>query len=134
MIKKVINYFDKLEDRARSRLSRFPVLYAFVGGLGIVLFWHSVTEMAMAIPFLNEWNALPWFVISMIMLLVSGIFVSYFVGDQLIMSGLKGEKKMIEKSQDEIVAEEKEEEKDIIKILAKLETLEQKLDAMAKQK
>jgi hypothetical protein len=128
MFKKIINYFDKLEDRTRSRLSRSPVVYAMVGAFGIALFWYSITELAAAVPFMNQWHALPWFIFSLLLLLVSGVFVSYFVGDQIIMSGIRGEKKMIEKSGEEIVKEEK----DIAQVLDKLEDLEQKIDELAK--
>lgn len=124
---KLINFFDKLEDRARARLSQMPVVYAFIGGVGIVLFWHAITEMAIAIPFMNNFNGLPWLVVSLVLLLTSGIFVSYFVGDQLIMSGLKGEKKIIEKTKDEIIAEEAK----IKTVINRLEKIEQKLDEIA---
>ena len=127
---KIINFFDKLEDRARARLSKSPVLYALIGGAGIVLFWHAITELALAVPFMNEWYALPWLIVSLIMLLMSGIFVSYFVGDSLIMSGLKGEKKIIEKTGDEIRAEESE----LKIILNRLEKIEQKLEELISKK
>ncbi len=126
MFGKIITFFDNLEDKARARLSRSPVIYAFIGGTGIVLFWHAITEIALAVPFMNQWHSLPWLVVSLVILITSGIFVSYFVGDQIIMSGLRGEKKMIEKTSDEIVSEESQ----IKKLNQKIDNLEQKIDQL----
>ena len=43
--------------------------------------------------------------IGAIILLSTGIFVSYFVGDQILLSGLRGEKKIIEKTENELESE-----------------------------
>jgi len=129
MFKKLISFFDEFEDRTRSRLSRTPVLYAIIGGFGIALFWYSVTELATAVTFMNQWHALPWFIVSLILLLSSGIFVSYFVGDQIIISGLRGEKKIIEKTEAEISAEESQLEG----LFQKVDRLEKKIDLLLKK-
>ena len=42
MTKNIVKFFDKLEDKTRAMLSRMPILYAFVGGIGVVLFWRGV--------------------------------------------------------------------------------------------
>ncbi|MCX6713504.1 MAG: hypothetical protein NTV48_00120 [Candidatus Vogelbacteria bacterium] len=129
MFRKIVGFFDNLEDRARARLSRSPVIYAFIGGIGIVLFWHAITEIAIAIPFMNQWHALPWLIVSLILLITSGIFVSYFVGDQIIMSGLLGEKKIIERTKEEIVSEESQ----LKDLTEKLARLEKKIDTLLKK-
>lgn len=103
MLKKINRFFDQLEDNVRGFLSRIPILYALIGGIGVVLFWDGVTELAFSLPFMNGLWA---FVISLIILASTGVFVSYFVGDQVIISGLKGEKKLIEKTREEIAQEE----------------------------
>jgi hypothetical protein len=38
----IYHYFDKLEDRIRGRLSRYPIFYSLIGGTAIVLFWRGV--------------------------------------------------------------------------------------------
>ena len=43
--------------------------------------------------------------VSFVILLVSGLFVSFFIGDRIILSGLKKEKKMEEKTKEELDAE-----------------------------
>jgi hypothetical protein len=40
--------------------------------------------------------------VSVVLLLVSGLFVSIFVGDSIILSGVMGEKKLIEKTEAEL--------------------------------
>lgn len=93
-------FFDRLEDRTRTRLSRYPIIYAFVGAVAIVLFWRSVWMIADDIPLLYD----PYvsLVVSVVTLLLIGLFVSFFVGDSILLSGIKGEKKLIEKTEGEI--------------------------------
>ncbi len=104
MIRKIIQFFDRLEDKVRGHLSRYPILYALIGGIGIVLFWRGVWHTADELPFIsNSWVSI---IIGSAILLLTGIFVSDFVGNRLIMTGLRGEKKMTEKTREEIEEEE----------------------------
>ena len=105
MIKKIVHFFDLLEDRIRAKLSRRPVLYTFIGAVGIVLFWRGVERTADMIPFLTGPVSL---IISVVVLLLTGVFVSFFIGDQVIIAGIKREKKIVEKTEEEIRAEESE--------------------------
>lgn len=106
MIKKILHVFDHLEDMVRGHLSRYPIAYALIGGVGVVLFWRGVWHTADEIPLLsNSWVSL---IVGSGILLVTGIFVSAFVGSRLILTGLRGEKKMTEKTKEEIEAEETE--------------------------
>ena len=102
MTKRIFHFFDKLEDQTRSRLSRTPLLYALIGGIGVVLFWRGVWHLA------DDANLSSWLsiVIGGIILLITGVFVSAFVGNRLIISGLSGEKKLAEKTSEEIETEE----------------------------
>ncbi|MEK7094363.1 MAG: hypothetical protein AAB903_03440 [Patescibacteria group bacterium] len=122
LIAKISRFFDKLEDRVRSWLSHQPILYALIGGIGIVLFWRGVWHTAdylMGIgPALlagQSWDAIepgPWWdgplslLISIVILLTVGLFVSAFIGDSLILSGLKKDKKLVEKTEMEVHTEE----------------------------
>lgn len=121
MIKKVIKYFDKLEDRVRERLSHYVVLYAMIGGIAIVLFWRGVWYTADMFPFLTGPVSI---LISTIIMLSTGLFVSFFVGDIIILSGLKKEKKLAEKTEEEVRAEAEI----TTKVLAKLEKIERDLE------
>ncbi len=101
MLHKISKYFDKLEDKVRSKLSHYPIIYALVGGVGIVLFWRGVWHVADDIS-LGSWASL---IISLILLLMTGLFVSFFIGHYIIFSGLKQEKKIEEKEEEEIKME-----------------------------
>jgi len=105
-IKRTLRFFDKFEDRIRNRLSRYPVVYAFVGAVGIVLFWRGVWGIADKVPLLS--NPYMSLLVSVFLLLAIGLFVSFFIGDSIIISGLRGEKKLVDKTRDEIVTEGKE--------------------------
>ncbi|MBP6883617.1 MAG: hypothetical protein KBC06_00055 [Candidatus Pacebacteria bacterium] len=101
-LKKIVLFFDKLEDKIRGKLSHYPIIYAMVGGVGIVLFWRGVWHTADDFG-LSSWLSL---VGGTIILLLIGVFVSDFVGNRLIISGLIGEKKLTEKAEEEIETEE----------------------------
>jgi len=95
-------FFDKLENKVRSRLSRQPILYALLSGIGIVLFFRGVWMIADTFDFLTGFVTL---IVSSAILLVTGVFVYHFVGDQIIISGLKRGKKLAEKTEAEVMAE-----------------------------
>lgn len=101
-IKTIIKFFDKLEDKIRGKLSRYPILYAVFGGIGVVLFWRGVWHIA------DELNlgSVASIIIGSIILLMTGVFVSEFIGSKIIMSGLAGEEKLTEKEEREIETEE----------------------------
>jgi len=121
MWKRVVTFFDKLEDRVRIALSHRPIPYALIGGVGIVLFWKGVWETAEYFPALF---GLPSVILGSIILLMTGLLVSFFIGDSIILSGFKREKKLVEKTESEIRSE-----KDSMQlVMAKLEAIEKKLD------
>ena len=101
-MKKILRFFDELEDNIRAAFSRRPVIYAFVGGAAIVLFWRGVWMVADTIPFLTGPVSI---LVSVVILLAMGLFVSFFIGDNIIISGLKKEKKLDEKIASEIKTE-----------------------------
>lgn len=117
MIHKVIRFFDKLEDHVRGALSHFPILYAFVGGIGIVLFWKGVWETAELFPSLFGPGSI---LLSVIILLMTGVFVSSFIGNEILISGLKSQKKIAEKTEEEL----KGEESDLGRLRRKVEKIE----------
>jgi len=98
----VIGFFDRLEDKLRGRLSHRPILYAFIGGIGIVLFWKGVWEWAEHFPALYGW---PSAALGLLLILPTGLFVSFFIGDNIILSGYKQQKKLVEKTEEEITKE-----------------------------
>lgn len=111
--RKILNFFDKFEDRVRGHLSHHPIVYTLIGGVSIVLFWRGVWHTADMLQSQGGW--LGWLfyepnnlVIVTVILLATGLFVSYFIGDTILISGMKGEKKLAEKTESELKVEEKE--------------------------
>lgn len=110
VFKRVDHFFDKLEDRVRAKLSRRPILYSLIAGIAIVLFWRGIWHTADLIEMQGGLWSVAFsgpgsILISVAILLITGLFVSFFVGDVIIMSGLKKEKKFTEKTQEEIQKE-----------------------------
>jgi hypothetical protein len=105
MIKRIVTFFDKLEDYIRRHLSRYPIVYAFIGGVGVILFWRGVWHTADIFEILNGPVSI---ILGTIILLLSGVFVSAFIGSRIIITGLRGEKKLAEKTEGEIETEESE--------------------------
>ncbi|MBI5138269.1 MAG: hypothetical protein HZA95_00525 [Candidatus Vogelbacteria bacterium] len=139
MFKKILNYFDKLEDRVRGSLSHHPIPYSIIGALAIIVFWDGVSQIMSEIELLQGfWGGVILVSVSIVVALLTGVFVSFFVGDTIIISGLKGEKKLIDKTESEIEAEEGEVRKlgieirdelsDLKKVEAKLDMIEGKVD------
>lgn len=126
MFKAVITYFDKLEDRVRIKLSRNPIIYAIIGGVGIVLFWKGVWETAEYFPILHGPGSIT---LGVAILLVSGLLVASFIGDSIIMSGYKKEKKLVEKTEAELA----DERNSLEYVVAELDEIENEIEAMKKQ-
>ncbi len=109
----IYHIFDLLEDKIRAGLSRHAFIYTFVGGTGIVLFWRGVWHTAdilerkggvWGVMFSSGGSLL----LGVCILLATGLFVSMFIGDSIIISGINKEKKKIEKVIEEVSEVEKE--------------------------
>ncbi len=124
MFKKIVNFFDKLEDQVRARLSRHPVIYTLIGGFAIVLFWRGVWMIADWFEFLNGPVSL---VISIVVLLMTGLFVSFFIGDSIIISGLRGDKKRVERVKTQLESEIKTETITLRQVKNQLDHIEKDL-------
>lgn len=102
-MKRVVKFFDKLEDKIRAQLSRYPLIYALIGGTGVILFWRGIWHTADEYAFLTGPVSI---IIGASILGLTGVLVSAFIGNSIILAGLKGEKKLEEKTQKEILEEE----------------------------
>lgn len=141
----IIKFFDKLEDKVRRWFSRWPILYGFIGGIGIVLFWRGVWHTAdfvsvvllngdvSSMALLDIRSALDGplsFLVGSVLLLISGIFVSSFIGNEIIISGLRGEKKLVDKTG----AEVKTTADAIKEVRDELKKMSARLDELSKKK
>ncbi len=119
-------FFDKFDGSIRRHLSRHPIVYTFIGAIAIVLFWRGVWHTAdilqksggfLGILFYEPVNL----IIATVILLITGLFVSYFIGDNILMTGIRGEKALYRKTEKEVretevtLADIKEEVDDIKK-------------------
>ena len=89
MINSIIKFFDRLEDRVRGNLSHYPITYAVISSVGVVLIWRGIWHTADLFPFMTGPVSM---IIGLIMLLLTGLFVSFFIGDAILIAGLKREK------------------------------------------
>jgi hypothetical protein len=111
---------NRIKDRIRRLLSHYPKLYALIVGAGIVLFWrgvwHSVDQLHTVITNYQNFSSLdigmsPWWdgplslIVGYLILATSGAFVSSFIGNEQILSGLRGEKRLNEKTEREVKSE-----------------------------
>jgi uncharacterized protein YneF (UPF0154 family) len=123
--------FDKMEDSVRARLSRHPFIYTFIGGSAVVLFWrgvwHSADYLEHSSPIGSViFSPVGCIILAIVTLLLTGLFVSVFIGDSIIMSGIKHDKKIIEKT----LADEEMEKGDIEKVLAAIVSMKNELETL----
>jgi hypothetical protein len=88
-------------------------MYAVIGGTAVVLFWRGVWHSAdilmakggiLGVIFYEPYTII-W---AAIILLMTGLFVSSFIGERIILSGIKNEKRIDQKTEEEINKEEDE--------------------------
>jgi hypothetical protein len=109
----------RLENKIRNILSHKPFLYAFIGSLGVVLIWRGIWVIA------DDLNLPGWLslLIGIIISAMTGLFVSLFVGDKIIISGIMKEKRIEEKTEDEIKEEIEGEEVSLNEIKEDIEEI-----------
>lgn len=112
--------FNYLENKIRGFLSHYPKWYAFISGAGIIIFWrgvwHSVDYIHVyfhqyAIASNIDMTTSPWWdgplslIFGMLVLLLTGTFESSFIGNEIILAGLRGEKQLSKKTEVEVRTE-----------------------------
>lgn len=122
LIKKIIKFFDRLETKIRHQLVRWPIFYAFIGSIGVVLIWRGVWMIADSFNMSGYISMLLGVLISVSI----GLFVSFFVGDSIIITGIKQEKRIDEKTEEEI----KKEEVTLIEIKEDLKEIKEEIEGL----
>jgi len=101
-MRKILNvihkFFDKIEDKARIKLVHHPIVYAFIGSVGIVSIWRGIWHIS------DDWGVSSWesLTFGILITVLTGLFVSFFIGENIIISGLNKEKRIDEKTEEEI--------------------------------
>ncbi len=126
----------KVMTRFHIFLSHHSFLYALLAGIGIVLFWrgvwHSVDLFHIYLNNSLDLNAHPWwdgplsFLVGCFILYITRAFVSSFIGNELILSGLRTEERMAKQTESEV----KTEMTSISDIKNEINTIAKKLDEL----
>ena len=139
----IIRFLKRLKNRTQFWFSKRPIIYGFVGGIGVVLFWRGVWHTADALStyfalikngnpttdFVFSWDGPVSILIGTMLLLFSGLFVSAFLGSEITISGLRGEKSLSERIESEVHTETgalHEIRAEIRKVRERLEKLDEK--------
>jgi hypothetical protein len=130
----IVRFFDRLEDRVRARLSHRSIFYALIGGIMVIIFWRGVWHTADIImagdvwmkDIKGFWEIAFYEPISVVwsgaVLLMTGLFVSSFIGERIVISGLKNEKKVTDRTEEEVQNEE-----------SKIKILNSKIDVLVEE-
>jgi len=140
----IVKFFDKLENKIRGWLSNYPFLYGAIGAVGVVLAWRGIWHTAdfvsarihngieietISYPFL--WDGFWSLIIGTIMLLLTGLFITSFIGNNVIISHIKSDDRLAKKTEEEVEGEENIIEKvheELHTLSKRLEEIEKKLD------
>lgn len=98
IFKAIHDFFDLLEDKVRIKLVHSPIIYAFIGSIGIVSIWRGIWHLS------DDWGLSSWtsLIGGTLIAVLTGLFVSFFIGENIIISGLNKEKRIDEKTEEEI--------------------------------
>lgn len=98
MYNAIYKFFDKLEDKIRIKLTHYPIIYAFIGCVGIISIWRGVWVIS------DNWDISGFasLFLGILLTLATGLFISFFIGDNIIISGINKEKRVDEKTEEEI--------------------------------
>jgi hypothetical protein len=104
--------FKKIMLKIKAWLSHHPFLYALLGGTGVVLFWRGVwltTDFLMLTKYalisygsIESGGVLWWdgplsLLLGIVILSCISAFVSSLIGNEMIISGLRAEKSLVDK-------------------------------------
>ena len=137
---KLLTPINKFLRKTREKLSKYPIIYAILGAIGIILFWRGVWHTADFLPlvFIDDGTGMPLnyaylfdsllsAVIGFTLLLATGLFVGDFIGSQMVSTAIKEEKK-IEKITEETESDEEKEKKRMTEFEEKFERVTNHLD------
>ncbi len=141
-----MQFLTKLERAIRRRLKRHPLLYAFVAGVGVVLFWRGVWHFAdfLALNFISAndtTTSIDWasgldsalsLVVGGLLLLSTGLFVSELLSGEVLITRTEKEEEITGKTEKGVERESAELphiEEEIHHIAKEIEDIEKDLHA-----
>ena len=125
------SFFLNFEHKSRKYFEKHPFVQAFLAGVGVILFWRGIWEVADKLnvgPFLS-------ILIGILVLVSIGLFVHTFVGNAIIIKNTEKEKQFEQKARKDIgtvQTEILEEEVTLYHLVKKIESLEKKIDDIHK--
>lgn len=109
-LKNISKKINSVEFKNRTFLSRHKVLYALLGGAGVVLYWRGIWSFSdylesKSLFFKIVFSPIGSTLLGIALLLSIGLLVQEFIGADVIISGLKKEKRDIDKTEKELLRE-----------------------------
>ena len=115
-------FLKNIGKKLQRALRRHPLIYAFVGGVGIVLFWRGIWYLTDFFVFVllvprNQASPIDWsggvdggvsLILGVVLLLSTGLFVSEFLSGQVLMADVKEEEKLTKEAERGIKKESSE--------------------------
>lgn len=135
---------SKIKNNLKVYLSHRPRIYALIVGIGVVLFWRGVWHSVDLIHFyidilqndLSNYESIPWWdgplslIFGIFILNLTSAFTSSFIGNELILSGLRGEERLTKETEKEVKSEENvilEIREELISVTGKIAELEKEM-------
>ncbi len=121
----------RIEEGARKFFERIPFLHAFLAGVGVILFWRGVWELAD----IQKLDPAASIVLGSFLLGGIGLFIQTFVGNSIIIKTVKKEEqteKQTEKKAEQALEEVEKEEITLLHLSKKIDELNSKIDSLNK--
>lgn len=98
----------------------------------MVLFWRGIWHTADLLQIHTYWGSVLFselgsVLLGLFILLITGLFVSVFIGDSIIISGMRGSKKIIEQTESELELEGQTEKRLLADIAKEVHDIKEKL-------
>ncbi len=128
---RVTNTLLKIEEGARKFFEYIPFTHAFLAGVGVILFWRGVWEIADILML----DPVASILLGCVILGGIGLFIQTFVGNAIIIKNVKREEQREAATERKVKQVEQElvtEEITMNKLAQKLDELNKKIDLLSK--
>jgi hypothetical protein len=121
------NQLLRIEERARRAFEEYPFIHAFLAGVGVILFWRGVWEIAD----INRISPTVSVILGVLILGGIGLFIQTFIGNTLIIKKIKHEVELEKENKKEVTVVEREmikEEITLNHLYNQIKELKEKID------